>query len=79
MQGRSINEQFENLQWKGKDVYDTPGTNMIALKEVFAKLTASIPAKTEGLKDNLDTATTLIEARVLTDKNFIPEDPTDER
>ena len=51
---------------------------MIALKEVFNKLTASIPAETEGLKDNLDAATALIEAAVLTDKNFIPEDPTDE-
>ena len=52
---------------------------MIALKDVFNKLTASIPTKTEGLQDNLDAATALIEAVVLTDKNFVPEGPSDER
>jgi len=59
-------------------VYRTPGSNVIALKEVFNKLTASILAETEGLKDNLDAATALIEAAVLTDKNFVPEGPPGE-
>ena len=54
-------------------MYRTFVSNVITLKEVFNKLTASIPVETEGLKENLDAPTTLIEAAVLTDKNFIPE------
>ena len=79
VQGRSINEQFETLQLKGKDVHRTPGSNVIALKDIFNKLTASIPAEMEGFQDNLDAATALIKAAVWTDKNFIPEDPSGER
>ena len=55
---------------------ETPTT--IALKEVFNKLMASIPAETEGLKDNLDVATSLIEAAILTDKSFVHKNLTDE-
>ena len=60
-------------------MYRTPGSNVIALKDVFNKLIAPIPAETEGLQDNLDAATALIEATVLTDKNFVPEGPLRER
>ena len=60
-------------------MYRTPGSNVIALKDVFNKRTASIPVETEELQDNLDAATALIEAAVLTYKNFIPEGPSGER
>ena len=64
---------------EGKDVYRTPGSNVIVLKDVFNKLTVSIPAETEGLQDNLDAAKAIIEAAVLTNKNFVPEGPSGER
>ena len=73
-----MNTQFETMQRKGKDVYRTPRSNAIALKEVLIKLTSSIPKETDGLQDNLDTVEALIEAAVLTDKNFIQTDPPEE-
>ena len=73
--GKTVNDQFETLQWKGMDVYRTPGSNMITLKEVLTKLTSSIPKKTDRVQDNLDTATALIEAGVLTDKKLCPNGP----
>ena len=74
LHARALNDQFEKIQWKGKDVYRTPGSNAIALKDVITKLSAVIPEGTDGLKDHLETANALIQAAVLTDKNFVELD-----
>ena len=52
-------------------MYRTPGSNAIALKEVITKLSAAVPEGTDGLKDHLEMANALIQAAVLTDKNFM--------
>ena len=74
LRARALNDQFEKIQWKGKDVYRTPGSNAIALKEVITKLSAVIPEGTDGLKDHMETTNALIQAVVLTDKNFVEQD-----
>ena len=41
---------------------------------MITKLSAAVPEGTDGLQDNLDTANALIQAVVLTDKNFVEQD-----